>query len=237
MFVSGYEADPQLAGLGSKLKKLVKKVVKPIAHIGAAVATGGASLAVSSQMLQRSAQKKAVAAQQKSIAQATADAMGETQANFDAARYINDNYATANWGKGSAAAKNRAKWTADPWGHWLKYGKKLGWPFPYRGAATTLSPVAPVVPVTTVAPTAAAVSQAAATSAVQPLPLPTHTPTFMQPQQQFMPTAAPTQFEPFAPEAPPQVSQAKLPPWAIPAGLGVLGVAAAIMLSRKGGRR
>lgn len=48
------EYDPhQLGGLGSKLKKLVKKVVKPIAHIGAAVVTGGASLAISAQMLAR----------------------------------------------------------------------------------------------------------------------------------------------------------------------------------------
>lgn len=234
MYVSGYEADPQLAGFLSKIGKKLKKIVKPIAHIGAAVATGGASLAVSSAMIQKSAQKKAIAAQQKGIAQATADAMGETQANFDAARYIAENYATANWGKGKTAASNRAKWTADPWGHWNKYGKKLGWAFPYKTAATTLAPVAPVVPVTTVAPTAAAVTQAAAQPAVQPLPMPTHVPTFMQPSQ-YAPTApVPAQYEPFETTA--EVSQAKLPPWAIPAGLGVLGVAL-VMMTRKGGRR
>lgn len=54
--------DPQLAGIGSKLKKAVKKVIKPVVHIGAAVLTGGASLAVSAAMINAEKQKKAQAA-------------------------------------------------------------------------------------------------------------------------------------------------------------------------------
>jgi hypothetical protein len=54
--LSGYEYDPQLGGFFKSLKKIVKKVAAPIAHIGAAVLTGGASLAVSAKIL---ADKKA----------------------------------------------------------------------------------------------------------------------------------------------------------------------------------
>lgn len=225
--------DPGLAGFS--LKKLVKKIVKPIAHIGAAVMTGGASLAVSAAMVQKDAQKKAIAAQQKGIAASTAEAMGETQPNFDPARYVAENYATANWGKGATGTKNRAKWEADPWGHWTKYGKKLGWAFPYKVAGTTLSPVAPVTSVATVAPSAAAVAQAVQTApAAIPMPsyVPQITPTTFAPS---MPQFAPeTQFEPL----PAEVSQAKLPPWAIPAGLGLLAVVGVVAMKGRGrGRR
>lgn len=50
--------DPGLAGLGKKLKKLIK----PVAHVAAAVATGGASLAVTAAMLAAKKQKEAQAA-------------------------------------------------------------------------------------------------------------------------------------------------------------------------------
>ena len=61
MYLHEYH-DPQLAGIGSKLKKAVKKVIKPVVHIGAAVLTGGASLAVSAAMINAEKQKKAQAA-------------------------------------------------------------------------------------------------------------------------------------------------------------------------------
>lgn len=65
MYMSGYDPrygyDPGLAGLGKKLKKLVK----PVAHIAAAVATGGASLAVSAAMINAERQKKAQAEAQR----------------------------------------------------------------------------------------------------------------------------------------------------------------------------
>lgn len=143
MYMAAYPDDAQqMGGLFSKIGKALKKVVKPVAHIGAAVVTGGQSLALSAKMLAADQQKKAVAAQNKAIGQAEAAiTSGETPENFDATRYIKENYATANWGKGSTATKNLAKWTADPWGHWLKYGKKLGWRFPFKtGAAASTTP-------------------------------------------------------------------------------------------------
>lgn len=151
MYMAAYPDDSmQMGGIGSSLKKLVKKVVKPVAHIGAAVLTGGSSLALSAKMIASDQQKKAISAQNKAIGQAEAAlATGETPDNFDAARYIQENYATANWGKGSTATKNLAKWTADPWGHWLKYGKKLGWRFPFKtgaAVATTATMQARAVP-------------------------------------------------------------------------------------------
>lgn len=151
MYMAAYPDDSmQMGGIGSSLKKLVKKVVKPVAHIGAAVLTGGSSLALSAKMIASDQQKKAISAQNKAIGQAEAAlATGETPDNFDAARYIQENYATANWGKGSTATKNLAKWTADPWGHWLKYGKKLGWRFPFKtgaAVATTATTQARAVP-------------------------------------------------------------------------------------------
>lgn len=54
MYLNEYH-DP---GLGSLRKKL-KKLVKPVAHIAAAVATGGASLAVTAAMLNAKKQKEA----------------------------------------------------------------------------------------------------------------------------------------------------------------------------------
>lgn len=63
MYLQEYP-DYQLSGIGSKLKKAVKKVIKPVAHIGAAVLTGGASLAVSAAMINAEKQKKAQAAAQ-----------------------------------------------------------------------------------------------------------------------------------------------------------------------------
>ena len=54
MYLQEYH-DP---GLGSLRKKL-KKLVKPVAHIAAAVATGGASLAVTAAMLNAKKQKEA----------------------------------------------------------------------------------------------------------------------------------------------------------------------------------
>ena len=69
MYIGAYD-DPQLAGIGKKLKKVTKsvtkvakKVVKPALHIGAAIATGGASLAVSAQMLAAKKAKKQAEAQ------------------------------------------------------------------------------------------------------------------------------------------------------------------------------
>lgn len=222
--------DPQLGGLGKSLKKLgkkLKKVVKPLAHIGAAVATGGASLAVSSQILQQSKAKKQAQAVTKQITAATNAAMGESQENFDAARYIAENYATANWGKGSTAAKNRAKWTADPWGHWLKYGKKLGWAFPYKsGGALPSTTVGPVQTVTQIAPPASAV-----VSHAQPTLIPTQA----NQAQQFMPMpqfAPPTQFEPIPEGDGPPTSG--LPPWAIPAGLAAVGLVAVLATRGRG---
>lgn len=146
MYVPASQVDSmQLGGIGSSLKKLVKKVTKPIAHIGAAVLTGGQSLTLSAKMI---ADKKAAQAMTAANKAAAADAAGETQANFDADRYIRENYATANWGKGSTATKNLAKWTADPWGHWNKYGRKLGWAFPYKTAASVApAPITATVPV------------------------------------------------------------------------------------------
>lgn len=58
-----YYDDQQLGGIGKKLKKFVKKVAAPIAHIGAAVLTGGASLALSAKILQAQQAKKAAVAQ------------------------------------------------------------------------------------------------------------------------------------------------------------------------------
>jgi hypothetical protein len=74
MYLAEYEA-PQLGGLGKKLKRLVKKVIKPVAHIGAAILTGGATLSISAQMMAQHRAKKAAAAQ------AAADA--KAQAEFD----------------------------------------------------------------------------------------------------------------------------------------------------------
>ena len=233
MYLHEYHDPQHLSGFLSKIGKKLKKVVKPLAHIGAAVVTGGASLAVSAALVQKDAQKKAIAAQKKGIAAATADAMGETQDNFDAARYIAENYATTNWGKGSTGTKNRAKWTADPWGHWNKYGRKLGWAFPYKTTTpTVLAPVAPVQPVATIAPSATAV--APTSQAVQPLPMPTHVPTFTQQIPQFAPTTA---YEPLPAEPPGEVSQAKLPAWVIPAGIAGVGLALAFAMRGKRGRR
>lgn len=56
-----YYDDQQLGGLGKKLKKLVKKVAAPIAHIGAAVLTGGASLAASAAIIKAQQERKAAA--------------------------------------------------------------------------------------------------------------------------------------------------------------------------------
>lgn len=137
MYMAAYPRDSmQMGGIGSSLKKLVKKVVKPVAHIGAAVLTGGSSLALSAKMIADKNAQKAASALNK---EAAAISAGETPENFDAARYIQENYATANWGKGSTATKNIAKWTADPWGHWLKYGKKLGWRFPFKTGAVPVA--------------------------------------------------------------------------------------------------
>lgn len=64
MYVDTY--DQNLGGLGKKLKKLgrrvgkvLKKVAKPIAHIGAAALTGGASLALSANIIRSSQARKA----------------------------------------------------------------------------------------------------------------------------------------------------------------------------------
>lgn len=57
MYLHDYH-DPQLAGIGKKLKKVAKAAV----HVGAAVFTGGASLAVSAAMINAQKQKKAQAA-------------------------------------------------------------------------------------------------------------------------------------------------------------------------------
>lgn len=57
MYLADY-ADPQLAGIGKKLKKVFKKIAKPLAHIGAAVFTGGSSLAISASMLKARADRK-----------------------------------------------------------------------------------------------------------------------------------------------------------------------------------
>lgn len=61
--------DQQLGGLGKKLKKLVKKVAAPIAHIGAAVLTGGASLAVSANIIKAQQERKAREAQARAQAE------------------------------------------------------------------------------------------------------------------------------------------------------------------------
>lgn len=52
----------QLGGLGKKLRKAIKKVAAPIAHIGAAVLTGGASLAASAAIIKAKQDRKAAAA-------------------------------------------------------------------------------------------------------------------------------------------------------------------------------
>lgn len=64
-----YYDDQQLGGLGKKLKKLVKKVAAPIAHIGAAVLTGGASLALSANIIKAQQERKAREAQAKAQAE------------------------------------------------------------------------------------------------------------------------------------------------------------------------
>lgn len=64
-----YYDEQQLGGLGKKLKKFVKKVAAPIAHIGAAVLTGGASLALSANILKAQQQRKAAEAQAKQQAE------------------------------------------------------------------------------------------------------------------------------------------------------------------------
>lgn len=58
MYLNEYE---QLGGLGKRLKKFVKKVAAPVAHIGAAVFTGGASLAASAAIIKAQQERKAAA--------------------------------------------------------------------------------------------------------------------------------------------------------------------------------
>ncbi len=58
-----YQYDGQLGGFGKKLKKAVKKVTAPAAHIAAAWFTGGASLALSANILKAQQQRKAQEAQ------------------------------------------------------------------------------------------------------------------------------------------------------------------------------
>lgn len=53
MYLAEYDEGPQMGGLFKSLKKVVKKVVKPVAHIGAAVITGGASIPISAQLFAR----------------------------------------------------------------------------------------------------------------------------------------------------------------------------------------
>jgi hypothetical protein len=60
MYLGEYE---QLGGFGKKLRKFVKKVAAPVAHIGAAVFTGGASLALSANIIKAQQERKAKEAQ------------------------------------------------------------------------------------------------------------------------------------------------------------------------------
>lgn len=71
MYLHGYEQSQQLDGFFSSLFRSVKKVVKPVAHIGAAVFTGGASIPMSVNMLAQEKARKA--AQQMADDQAKRD--------------------------------------------------------------------------------------------------------------------------------------------------------------------
>jgi len=66
-------AEPGLAGFLKlkKLKKGLKKIVKPIVHVGAAYATGGASIPLSASLMKAKAETKgAVAVQRATVAAA-----------------------------------------------------------------------------------------------------------------------------------------------------------------------
>lgn len=64
-----YYDGQQLGGLGKKLKKFVKKVAAPVAHIGAAIFTGGASLALSANIIKAQQERKAKEAQARAQAE------------------------------------------------------------------------------------------------------------------------------------------------------------------------
>lgn len=111
MYVYTRRAPPQQLG-GFKLKKLLK----PIAHIGAAVFTGGSSLALSAKMMADSKARKAAGAMGKQAGAIAMQEAGLTQDNFDGAAYLAAN---------PDVAKHKT-WGSNPWGHYVKYGQAEG---------------------------------------------------------------------------------------------------------------
>lgn len=243
MYLADYE-DPQMHGLFSSLKKVIKKVVKPVAHIGAAVVTGGASIPLSSQLIMRS---KANAAQQKQNAAEAAE--------FDRQSAILGGWTTLTTEEGQSFTvppNTTVRYGADSrWKTQVMSGTATQSPATFGGdpafgtrktvqaqlsaqaaipaaaQATPMipaTPAAPVMPVATIAPTANAVQ--AAVSQAQPA----------MPNFYTVPSGPPAYDMPFDTRSsaqPVQRQSSGVPSWAVPAGIGA---AVLIGLMAMGGR-